>query len=228
MKALIATVIFLVSLQAPTYDLIWKPKAGMKVAYTLRAEGKLLEEDLLVTSDVDLHVKQVEANGDYTMGTTFKNGTFKFGAESEKMPDGPEEVEKFNRRGEELDKDKKKQAGEDDPDMFSEILGRAAEIQPPTKPVAVGETWTHEFPEDKAMKLPKAIGTYKILEVKDSKVVVSLQYAEQSVEDPTTATGKLILSDVDFLPLSLESDVKNVRFHDGVPPGNVRLTMKVK
>ena len=48
MKALIATVIFLVSLQAPTYDLIWKPKAGMKVAYTLRAEGKLQREGEVV------------------------------------------------------------------------------------------------------------------------------------------------------------------------------------
>ena len=128
MKPIFLAVFALSLVQSATYDLVWRPKANQKLAYDIRIEGKLMEEDFLFASEVHLHVKKVEPNGDYSMGTTFKNMIAKYAGESEKLPDEAEEVQKYNSRGDLIGETKMDE--EDDP--ISEILARAAEFAPPT------------------------------------------------------------------------------------------------
>ncbi|MBC8063325.1 MAG: hypothetical protein H7Y17_00720 [Chlorobia bacterium] len=225
MKALLATVVLLSSLvQGGTYDLLWKPKAGQKLTYALRVEGKT-DANFTMTSDVILSVKKVEPNGDYTLGTTFKGMVANFFGEEQKMPDEPEEVQRFNVRGDLIDPEK---PGEDDGDVVGELMSRASEYVPPLKSVAVGESWKHEFAAEKKWDLPKAIGTYSLVSESDGKLKVSIDYVEQSGVEPTRAKGFAIIDAKDGALILVESEIKNLRFQEGTPSGTAKLSMTRK
>lgn len=84
MKALLAAFVLLASgVQTASYDLLWKPKEGQKLTYALTIDGTLMEQKLKITGDVAMHVKKVEANGDYTLGTAMKNMKATFGGEEQ-------------------------------------------------------------------------------------------------------------------------------------------------
>lgn len=227
MKSLLAAVIlFGGAFQDTTYDLIWKPKAGQRLVYTFNIDGKVMESDYTMRSEVHLHVKKVEANGDYTLGMAFKNVVAKFFGEEERVPDEAEEVQRYNARGDLLDPEKPS----DDPeeDALGEILTRASEVEAPPKPVKVGDKWTHTFPVDKKMALAKAVGTYQLVSLDNNQLKISIQYKEESGTQPTEASGVALLEAKDCTPISVTSEVKNLRFQEGVPPGNAKLTMARK
>jgi hypothetical protein len=226
MKAALILVASLLSIQADRYAMVWRPKTGQVLNYSMKFEGKMLESPFSIAADVKLHVKKVEPNGDYTMGTSFKNMVTTFGGQTETNADPPEEVQKFNAKGDLLDKTPPTDQSEDD--AVGEIITRASDIPSPDKPVAIHEKWTHEFPEVKALGLPKGTGTYEILEKSGSKLKVSVTYQEASGLDPTTAIGTSLVDASDFTPLSLESSIKNLRMSEGVPPATAKLTMKLK
>lgn len=226
MKALVAAFVLIASgLQTATYDLIWKPKEGQKLTYGLKIDGELLEKPFTISGDVLMNVKKVETNGDYTLGTSFKNMKAVFFGDEQVQPDEAEEVQKFSARGELLSEKTKE---DEEGDVVSELFSRAGEYQAPPKPVAIGEKWTHEFPADKKLGLPKAKGTYQLLSETTDQLKVSIDYEELSGNEPTSAKGTATVQKSDGLPISVESSVKNLRFQEGVPPGTAKLTMAKK
>ncbi len=227
MNAILAAFVLLASgLQSATYDLLWKPKEGQKLSYGLKIDGLLMEQELKITGDVVMHVKKVEANGDYTLGTTMKNMKASFGGEEQAQPDEAEDVQKYNARGDLLSKRNK--ADDPDSDVIGEIFSRVGEYEAPPKPVAVGDKWTHEFPADKNLNLPKAKGTYQLLSDADDKLKVSIEYQEESGAEPTTAKGTAIIEKSTCTPISVESEIKNLRFQEGIPAGSAKLSMTKK
>jgi hypothetical protein len=226
MKALVAFALIASScLQGATHDLLWKPKAGQKLVYAISINGELMSKPFLFSADVHMDIKKVEANGDYTLGTTYKNGISKALGETDKLPEDPEELQKFNARGEPLDEDK---PGDEEDDAFGEIMARAGDFYKPAKPVAIGDTWTHEYPADKKMGLPKATGTYKLVGLVEDKLKVSIEYRETTGVDPTVAKGFALIKPADGTLTSVESDIENARVQEGVPPAKVKLTLKLK
>jgi len=226
MKAIVAFALLASSLlQGGTHDLLWKPKAGQKLVYAISINGELMSKPFLFSADVHMTVKKVEANGDYTLGTTYKNGVSKAMGETDKLPEDPEEIQKFNARGEPLDKAKDE---DEEDDAFGELMARAGDYYKPEKAVAVGDSWTHEFPADRKMGLPKATGTYKLVRVAGDKLEVSIDYKEASGIEPTTAKGTALVNASDGTLTSVESNVENARVQEGIPPAKVKLTLKLK
>lgn len=111
---------------------------------------------------------------------------------------------------------------------MGEIFSRAGEYQPPPKPVAVGDKWTHEFAADKMLNLPKATGTYQLLSDSDDKLKISIEYLEESGTEPTSSKGFAIIEKATCTPISVESEVKNLRFQEGIPAGSAKLSMVKK
>jgi hypothetical protein len=226
MKALVAIVAMLGIVQQDTYDLMWKPKPDQRLVYALNIDGKVMDSEFFMKSEVHLHVKKVEANGDYTLGTTFKNATAKFFGEETKLTDEGEELQRYNAKGELLDT--KKPSDDPEEDVMGELLSRASEIEAPPKPVKVGDKWTHTFAQDRKMGLVKATGTYQLESVADGRLKISIEYKEDSGDLPTQSTGFALVEAKDFTPISVTSEIKNLRFQDGVPPGNAKLSMAKK
>jgi hypothetical protein len=227
MKALLAAVALLgTALQDTTYDLVWKPQAGQRLVYALNIDGNVIDSDFKMKSEVHLHVKKVESNGDYTLGTTFKNVTAKFFGEETVAKDEPEEVQRFSARGDLLDPAKVSEDPEED--ALGELLSRASEIEAPEKPVKVGDKWTHTFPQDKKLGLAKALGTYQLVSLADGRLKISIDYKEESGTLPTESTGFALIEAKDCMPISVTSEVKNLRFQEGIPPGNAKLSMAKK
>ncbi len=210
--------------QDATYDLIWKPRADQRMVYALKLDGKMMESTFQMSAEVHLHVKKVEKNGDYILGSRFKGMVANFDGQSQAVPDEPEELQRFNARGDLLDSPK----AEPDDDVISELLSRAGEVQPPLKPVEIGDKWEHAFPADQKFQIAKAMGRYQLLGLESGKLKVSLSYLEEAKVDPTSALGVIYLEAATFTPISIECDVKNLRFQEGVPPGSMKLTMKAK
>lgn len=226
MKALVAAFVLIASgVQTASYDLIWKPKEGQKLAYGLKIDGQLMDQPFTIAGDVLMDVKKVETNGDYTLSTSFKNMKATFFGDEQSQPDEAEEIQKFNARGDLISEKSKK---DEESDMVGELFSRAGEFQAPPKPVAIGEKWTHEFPADKKLNLPKAKGTYQLLSETADQLKISIDYREESGSDPTTATGFATIQKSDNLPIFTESTIKNLRFQEGVPPGTAKLTMSKK
>lgn len=229
MKTIIASVILLFAgAQTPSYDLIWKPKEGQKLVYALSVDGQILNESFKLSGNVHMDIRKVEPNGDYTLATAMKGLKAVFGGDEQSVPDEEEEVQKYNSKGELISEKKDKEDADPSSDMIGELFSRACDVESPEKPVNVGDTWTHDFPEDKKLNLPKAKGTYKLLSDTEGKLKISIVYEELSGPEPTSTKGVATLQKEDALPISVESDVKNIRFQEGIPAGSAKLSLAKK
>ena len=145
MKAVL-TCLFLLTVQS--YDLIWHPHSGQELRYDLKIKADIGGKPFEFRSEVELKVKSVSPNGDYELGTQFKNGVTSFDGQEEKVEEEAEDVQRYNRRGEPLD------ASEDVEDATSELLGQVSDFVPPDKPVRMYQNWTKEIPARKGLELP--------------------------------------------------------------------------
>lgn len=228
MKSLLVAIVLLAPVfPGRAHDLLWKPRVGQRLTYALKLEGQMSGGSFTMTSGVILSVKKVHPNGDYTLGTTFKGMVADFFGEEQKMPDEPEEIQRFNVRGDLIDP-AKPSGNDDEDDVVGELMSRAGEYVPPLKPVEVGESWKHEFAADKKKVLPRAVGTYSLMSDSEGKLKVSIDYLEQAGSEPTRAKGVAIIDETNGSLVSVESEIKNLRFHEGMPSGAAKLSMRRK
>jgi len=215
------------SSQDKTYDMLWHPTAGQHLVYDLKVEGEVMTEPFVFKAEVHQRVKKVEANGNYQLGTQFTNGYTKFGTHEDHTGDDPEEVQKYNKRGELLDK--KQPSTDPDDDNISELVGQATDFSPPMNPVKLNDSWTKEIAADKSLSLPAASATYKLsAESKFGEaptLVVTYTYAQKSGLDPMKAKGVIVLDARDGSIVSVNADVDNLPLAEGTPPGKAKLSM---
>lgn len=226
MSVLLATLALLATPQDTTYDLLWKPQPGQKQVYELKMEGTLDEVPFIFKVEVYTRIVEVSKNGDYAMGSQFKNGYVKFAGMEDKYDQDKEEVQHYNHRGDLLDKP----SGEPtDGDRVGEIIGQTTDFLPPRAPIKMGDKWTREFPKNPALKLPAASVRYELASLtKTSGVdafVIPYSYAQSSGTNPVKAKGILLLDRKDFSVLSIKADVENMVFGEGVPPARGHLEM---
>jgi hypothetical protein len=227
MKAILALgLLSLLPMQPTKYDLLWKPKVGQKLVYAVKVSGTYANDPFEFSTDVHMAVKKVEPNGNYIIGNTYRNLTVNMFGIKEKFTDDPEESMRFDARGNSLDPEEP--STDDQWDSFAEIIARAGEVEKPVKPVAVGETWTKEFAEDKKLALPKSKGTYKLLSADAGKLRVSMIYAETAGANPTTIRGIITIRESDGAPISADSEIGDIRLMPGSYPTKLKLTLRLK
>ena len=220
MKAVL-TCLFLLTVQS--YDLIWHPHSGQELRYDLKIKADIGGKPFEFRSEVELKVKSVSPNGDYELGTQFKNGVTSFDGQEEKVEEEAEDVQRYNRRGEPLD------ASEDVEDATSELLGQVSDFVPPDKPVRMYQNWTKEIPARKGLELPAASATYTLVAAakKDGRDVlrVDYSYAQKSGSNPVRAKGTFLLATEDNSIVSVEAKVENFSAGEGAPPAKPTLSM---
>jgi len=224
MHAILAGLALLAApVQEKTYDLAWRPTAGQHLAYDLSVTGFIVGQEFHFQSEVHVKVKKVEANGDYTLGTQFTNGKTRFGGQEEKVEDDPEEIQRYNKRGDLIDK--AKPLVDDEPDIVSELLGQATDFIPPEKPVKLSEGWTKEIAANKALHLPAATIGYRLADVNSTSLVITYSYAQKSGTKPMTAKGVIVLDPKSAAIVSVKADLENLQLDEGAPPAKAKLEM---
>lgn len=227
MRPLLFALIAALSLASDaTYDLLWHPEAHQKLRYALNVKGSIGDRDFEFKSDVYLDVKSVEKNGDYALGTTFRSTSTKFGTDIQRVPDEPEEVQQYNRRGEL----KKREDSPNSDDVVGELLSQTGDFNPPDKPVQVGDSWTHIFPAKKSIGFPEAKAEYRLVDVRatDQRIKIEFTYRQIGTTEPMLAKGTIQLSAKDGSTLSVESEIQHLKIHQELPAGSAKLSLKLK
>lgn len=223
MHAILAGLALLAAPQEQSYDLIWHPAAGQHLAYDLGVDGFIVGQEFHFQSEVHIKVKKVEANGDYTLGTQFLNGKTRFGGQEEKIEDDPEEIQRYNKRGDLIDKVQNESS--DEPDIVGELLGQATDLIPPDKPVKLLGGWTKAIPANKKLHLPAAAVSYRLAAINPGSLVVTYSYAQKTGVKPLTAKGVMVLDPKDASLISVKSDLENLQFDEDAPPAKAKLEM---
>jgi len=227
MRPLLFALVAALSLAGDTiYDLLWHPEPHQKLRYALLVKGAFGDRDFEFKSDVYLDVKSVEKNGDYALGTTFRNTTTKFGGEAQSLTDEPEEVQEYDRRGD-LKKPGLDSASED---VVGELLSQTGDLNPPKQPVKVGDSWIFDFPAKKAVGFPAAKAEYRLIEVRatDQRIKITFDYRQIGTTEPMLAKGTILLSGKDGSTISVESDIQHLKIHEELPAGSAKLSLKLK
>jgi hypothetical protein len=227
MRHLIFALVAALSLAGETtYDLLWHPEPHQKLRYALLVKGAFGDRDFEFKSDVFLDIKSVEKNGDYALGTTFRNTSTKFGGEVQSLADEPEEIQEYNRRGD-LKKPPTDSASED---VVGELLSQTGDLNPPRQPVKVGESWSFDFPAKKSIGFPAAKVEYHLLEVRstDQRIKITFDYRQIGTTEPMVARGTILLSGKDGSTISVESDIQHLKIHEELPAGSAKLSLKLK
>lgn len=209
-----------------TYDLTWKPKSGQELRYTLEVRGELSGADFRFASDLILKVKKVEANGDYLLGTTFRNLSMRLAGSEDKVPEEPEEVQRYDSKGQLIGES----AEDSSDDVFGELLSQGSDITPPKSPVKLGQKWTVDYAAKPNLGLPKAATIFQLSEVRetDGRIKVTFDYHQMGDGKRMTAKGTIILNGRDGSTLSVESKIDGMKLDAEGSPGQVTVSMKLK
>jgi len=226
MKFALTILLLLGWIDPKTYDLTWKPKAGQELRYTLEVKGELSGADFRFASDLILKVKKVEANGDYLLGTTFKNLSTRLAGTEEKVPEEPEEVQRYDAKGRLIGES----AESSSDDLFGELLAQGSDITPPRTPVKLGQKWTVDYAAKPNLGLPKATTTFQLSDVRerDGRIKITFDYHQLGDGKRMTAKGTIYLDGADGSTLSVESKIEGMRLDAEGSPGQVTVSMKLK
>lgn len=226
MKFVLSFLLLVLWMSPKTYDLTWKPKSGQELRYTLEVKGELSGADFRLASDLILKVKKVEANGDYLLGTTFKNLSMRLAGSEDKVLEEPEEVQRYDAKGQLIGES----AQDSSDDLFGELLSQGSDITPPKSPVKLGQKWKVEYAAKPNLGLPRAETTYQLSEVreKDGRIKVTFDYHQMGDGKRMTAKGSIFLDGTDGSTLSVESKIDGMKLDADGSPGQVTVLMKLK
>ncbi|HWA82375.1 MAG TPA: hypothetical protein VG820_03005, partial [Fimbriimonadaceae bacterium] len=130
--------------QAPTaYDLVWKPKAGQSYRYDLAIDLVTDGTRVGYRAELAVSVPKVDPDGGYTVSTSTSSQKVTADGKTTDMSENakPRE-ERFNARGESLEKDGPPQ------EALSRALDDLTDFAAPAKPVKIGDKWSRIIPGD--------------------------------------------------------------------------------
>jgi hypothetical protein len=167
----------------------WRPVVGETHLYSVRVHFTIEGSGMDFNSTLETKVLGVAEDGSYRLSTRTFNSTNKSDEGTQKLPDVPPEIARYDSRGLRISTGKK----ESDP--FSDLLDHLTSYQSPGHPVVVGDTWVNETTESKTDFFGEPHVKYRLAELTHSATgdYARVSYTASKGIDPNAATGSLIL-----------------------------------
>lgn len=209
---------------ADSYDLIWKPKSGDVMSYKLALELVLVPTNATFTSDLNVRVTDVRANGDYTVETYIKNLKASYEGSERTFPDAPASTDSYNAKGEPISK-----LPTEGDDPVSAIVSQITDFYVPDKPAKLHDSWTKTVKGDAKLHIVGFKTTYTLVDFEplgSGQVArVQFDYKRTQGDKPAQARGTFLLDSTNYALAGFNADVKNLVLSEGTPPAQATIKL---